>query len=265
VATDLQRAVEAADAIAREAGVLLLNFFDSDRVDVRAKGPRDVVTAADFASEHLVVRRLRETFPEHAIVGEEGANFPGTTEYCWFIDPLDATVNFSRSIPLWCVSLSLFQETRPIVGVVYDPIRDESFSAVAQSGAFLNGVRIRTSAAEHVSQAVVQITVDFENESMRAGLDDIQKVAPRVYRTRNIGSAALGLAYVAAGRLDGMLHRFAHTWDFGAGVLLIQEAGGRVTDMNGVEYTSRSSSILAGASARLHGRLQDLLMVGGEQ
>lgn len=258
---DLQRAVEAADTIAREAGGVLMDYFNSERVDVRAKGPRDVVTAADIASEHLVVRRLREAFPEHAIVGEEGANFPGTTEHCWFIDPLDATVNYSRSIPLWCVSLSLFKDTRPVVGVVYDPIRDESFSAVAQSGAFLNGVHIRTSEAELVSQAVVQITVDFENESMRAGLDDIQKVAPHVYRTRNIGSAALGLAYVAAGRLDGMLHRFAHTWDFGAGVLLIQEAGGRVTDMNGAEYTNRSTSILAGASARLHAHLQDLLTV----
>ena len=262
---DLHSAVEAADAIAREAGVVLMDFFDSDRVDVRAKGPRDVVTAADIASESLMVRRLQERFPEHAIVGEEGANFPGTTEYCWFIDPLDATVNYSRSIPLWCVSLSLFQDTVPVVGVVYDPIRDESFSAVAHAGAFLNGVRICTSRAELVSQAVVQITVDFENESMRAGLDDIQKVAPQVYRTRNIGSAALGLAYVAAGRLDGMLHRFAHTWDFGAGVLLIQEAGGKVTDMNGDEYSSGSTSILAGARAPLHARLHKLLLADVEE
>lgn len=256
---ELSEEREAAEAIARESGRLLLSYFSTDRVHARPKGDRDVVTAADTASEALILDRLQSAFPQDGIVAEEGSAVGSSSGRQWYIDPLDATLNFSRNVPVWCVSLSLFEGERPILGVTYDPIRDELFSTARGQGATCNGSHLDCRSQTDLAAAFVHLTVDFNDTSMRLGLDDIQRVAPRVLRTRNIGSAALALAYVAAGRFDAMIHRFAHTWDYGAGVLLVEKAGGIVTDDTGAPYVSSTSGVLAAGSQAVHSGLLGVL------
>ena len=252
---DLNTAID----IAVEAGGVVLSYFGTDRVDARAKGDRDVVTAADTASETLILTRLREAFPGDGVVAEEGGKEAARGRRRWYVDPLDGTLNYSRGLPVWCVSLALFDGDQPVLGVVHDPIRGETFSAEAGSGARLNGDPITTSGTTRLEDAFVHLTIDFHEASLAAGLEDMEQLAPRVLRTRNIGSAALALAYVAAGRLDGMVHRFANAWDYGAGVLLVREAGGAITEVAGAPYTVNSLAVLAAATEQLHGGLAGLL------
>jgi myo-inositol-1(or 4)-monophosphatase len=248
--------IERAVAIAQEAGGLILTYLAGDRMETREKGEKDVVTAADTASEALIKRRLQEQFPGDGVVAEEGTEEPGTTGRRWFIDPVDGTVNFAHRMPVWCVSMSLFEHDRPVLGVIYDPLREETFTAARGSGAFLNGSRVATSGVSDMGQAFVHHTIDFHQGTLQRGLQDIQILAPRVYRTRNIGSAALALAYVACGRFDAMVHRFAHTWDYGAGVLLVEEAGGAVTQFDGGPYSVETTDLVAAATGTLQAEIR---------
>jgi myo-inositol-1(or 4)-monophosphatase len=177
----------------------------------------------------------------------------------WCVDPLDGTLNYSRTLPIWGVSIALFDGARPVLGVVHDPTRGETFAAANGYGAYCNGAPLETSAVDSLEDAFVHLTVDFHDGSMQEGLDDLVRVAPRVLRTRNIGSAALALAYVAAGRLDAVLHRFAHPWDYGAGVVLVAEAGGTITNMEGDAYTIEDRTMLAASRGSLHAGLLALL------
>jgi myo-inositol-1(or 4)-monophosphatase len=217
------------------------------------------VTAADLESEALLKSRLHAAFPDHGIVGEEGTDTARDAPFCWYVDPLDGTLNFSRRLPVWCVSLALFEGDTALVGVVHDPIRGETFHAARGAGAFCNGIRVHASEQTDPDQALVHITVDFNDQSRDEGLQDLQQLAPAVLRTRNIGSAALALAYVASGRLDAMLHRHAHAWDYGAGVLLVNEAGGAVSTMSGTPWVPAEESIAAGATGALREALLSLL------
>ena len=206
----LDRDLSVTVEIAHECGEILLSYFGSDRINVRDKGHRDIVTAADVASEEHVVSRIRESFPEDGLKGEEGAGFTGTSGRTWYCDPLDGTLNYAHGIPVWSVSLSLFEGDVPILGVVYDPIRHETFEAASGLGARLNGTSISAGAVTRADKALVHITVDFHEQSLKSGLEDLGKIAPASLRTRNLGSAALALAYVGCCRFDAMLHRFAH-------------------------------------------------------
>lgn len=244
---ELAAAIEAAG----QAAEIGLDYFTPARMRTRAKGDRDVVTDADFASERFLLRRLGELFPGDGILGEEGTDRDPNNPRRWCIDPIDGTLNYSRGLPIWCVSLSLFERGIPVVGVIVDPLRGETFAAAKGTGCTANGRPVAVSRLQEMSEALVHITIDFASESMEQGLDDIQNLAPRVLRTRNIGSAALALAYVAAGRFDVMLHRFAHPWDYGAGVLMVEEAGGTVTDMQGNPYTVETVAVVASASPHL--------------
>lgn len=257
---ELSRAVE----IAEEAAGLVASYVGSDRVDVRAKGVGDLVTAADTASEALVLRRLREAFPADGVVGEEGTAVAGSSGRTWYIDPLDGTLNFARGLPVWCVSLALYEGDRPLLGAVTDPLRRETFSAGSGLGSSCNGTPIACSRVAAPEASMVHVTVDLKDIGARAGLDDIVVISPRVLRTRNIGSAALALAYVAAGRFDAFLHRFAFAWDYGAGVLLVREAGGIVTDIVGGAYTPRTTSLCAASTAELHAAFLALLPAEGD-
>lgn len=252
---DLQRA----SVIAADAGELAAGYFRNEAIGTREKGSRDVVTAGDLASEELLRTSLTAAFPDDGIVGEEGTSVHSSSGRRWYLDPIDGTLNFSRGLPIWCVSLSLFDEQGPLLGVIRDPLRGDTFRAARGQGAELNGVRLTTSGMADLAQAVVHITVDFHDGSMEAGLEDMRRLAPRILRSRNIGSAALALAYVAAGYFDGMVHRYAHTWDYGAGALLIQEAGGCVTDMAGGPYSEGAVSLIAGSSRRLAADLRDII------
>jgi myo-inositol-1(or 4)-monophosphatase len=257
--TDLRNEMEKAIAIAEETGQVLLRHFADSSLEVQSKGPRDVVTPADFESEALVLRRLHDAFPDDDVIGEEGTDTAGGKRRRWYVDPLDGTLNFSRGVPVWSVSIALYEGDRGLAGVVHDPIRGETFAAARGLGAFCNGRAIKTTGLIAAEDAFVHVTVDFNDVSRREGLEDIQRLAPAVLRTRNFGSAALGLAYVAAGRLDAMLHRHANAWDYGAGMVLIEEAGGAVSSMHDTPWRPGEMSIAGAATDELRRRLLQLL------
>jgi myo-inositol-1(or 4)-monophosphatase len=242
--------------IAREAGALILNFLER-RIGFELKGDFDLVTEADRASEALIVEKLRTHFPTHAIVGEEGGAREGSSEYCWYVDPLDGTTNFAHGFPAFNVTLGLERAGELVAGVVFDPLRNEMFTAERGSGAFLNGKRIHVSKAARIADALVATGFPSRKRHLNVNVHFYYQLAMLSHGVRRAGSAALDLAYVACGRLDGFWEFALNPWDIAAGVLLIREAGGTVSDMHGGPLALRGPHILGDNSA-LHGPLVEL-------
>jgi myo-inositol-1(or 4)-monophosphatase len=230
------------------------------RFQVEEKGPADLVTEADAASQEAIRRVLMAAVPDHGFVGEEKADPVNVgAEYCWVADPLDGTTNYVHRVPHYAVSLALVHRGLPIVGVVLDPISEESYSAARGEGATLNGQPIRTSDVQDLSQALIaasfsaRITADSpEIEQFTAALLNCQAV-------RRTGSAALNLAYVAAGRFDGFWAQSTKSWDVAAGVLLVEEAGGVVTLLDGSPFDLKVPHPVASANKKLHDQFRTLL------
>jgi myo-inositol-1(or 4)-monophosphatase len=243
-----------AEAAAREAGALLLESFGRiERSRVKTKSAsRDLVTAADVESERLVVARLRAAFPDHAIEAEEEVHdAPEDLRPRWFLDPLDGTVNFVHGIPAFAVSLALYRGNEPEVAVVHLPRLQETFTAERGKGARLDGRPIRVSETASLGEAILATGFPYRrNELPNNNLENFNRFFLDVRGIRRMGSAAMDLAYVAAGRLDGFweLHLAPH--DVAAGALIVREAGGIVTDVDGGESWLRGGHIVA-ANPRL--------------
>jgi len=245
--------VPKASAIAREAGARLREFF-SQGVATEYKGDVDIVTVADRTAEKLIRERLGEAFPEHGIYGEEGTRDRLEGEFRWYVDPLDGTTNFAHGLPQFCVSMGL--EKRPkgiapdedgtlVAAVVYDPLRDELFAAERGRGARLNGRPMHVSRTPELAEALVATGFPSRKRHDNPNIHFYQEFTLRSHGVRRAGSAALDLAYVAAGRLDGFWEFNLNPWDTAAGILLIEEAGGRVTDFSGNRFKLDSREILA--------------------
>jgi myo-inositol-1(or 4)-monophosphatase len=228
MASFLETSVE----IAREAGALVAQHF-ARRVSYELKGESDLVTVADRASERLVVERLRAHFPTHSIVAEEGGGVEGTSEYRWYVDPLDGTTNFAHSYPHYNVTLGLERAGDMIAGVIYDPERDEMFAAERGGGAFLNNHRIHASAAKRVAGSLLSTGFPSRKRHENVNVHFYYQMALASHGIRRAGSAALDAAWVACGRLEAYWEFGLNPWDMAAGVILVQEAGGRVSDMLG--------------------------------
>jgi len=234
---------EAAGQIAREAGGVLMEHFG--RVQVELKGRFDVVTEADRASERLIVARLKERFPEHAVVAEEGFGKDSAgAEYRWYVDPLDGTTNFAHSFPMFNATLALEHKGELIAGVIYDPVRDEMFLAERGGGAFLNGARISVSSAPILDSALLATGFPSRKRHQNVNVYFFYQMAMMTHGVRRAGSAALDLAYVACGRLDGFWEFGLSPWDMAAGVLLVREAGGAASDMYGKPVDLRGPTVL---------------------
>jgi myo-inositol-1(or 4)-monophosphatase len=237
----------AMSAIAREAGALLMDFFHQ-HLKVEYKGEADLVTAADRAAEKLIRERIAQKWPHHDVLGEEqGLNDQGS-EHRWYVDPLDGTTNFAHGFPVFCVSLAL--EHRPssraaqrIAGVIYDPTRDELFSAERGKGAHLNGEAIHVSKIPSLLESLVATGFPSHKRHKNPNIYFYHQITLRSHGVRRAGSAALDLASVAAGRLDGFWEFNLNPWDTAAGVLLVEEAGGKVTrfDSSPFELNSRET------------------------
>ena len=222
--------LRAAEAIARDAGRLAVRYLDDPAaLDVRLKGPQDVLTAADGAVERMIVAALRAAFPDDAFLGEEGGlvNDPGADTACWVIDPIDGTANFARGLPHWCVAIALVVAGRTEVGVIYEPGADFLYSGMRGAGAMRNGRPLRVSATTDIARASVDVGYSSRTSAPDFGSLVTRLLEQGVYVTQ-CGSAALGLARVADGRLDGYAERHLYPWDALAGLLLVEEAGGRV-------------------------------------
>jgi myo-inositol-1(or 4)-monophosphatase len=194
--------LETAVEIAREAGALLANFFER-RVAFELKGEFDLVTEADRASEKLVVERLRSHFPSHGIVAEEGGGHQSVSDFRWFVDPLDGTTNFAHSFPIFNVTLGLEQAGEMVAGVIYDPIRQEMFTAERGAGAYLNHRRIRVSAAKRLEDSLASTGFPSRKRHQNVNIHFYHQMAMASHGVRRTGSAAIDLAWVACGRLDG--------------------------------------------------------------
>jgi myo-inositol-1(or 4)-monophosphatase len=242
-----------AAAIAQEAGALLKEFFTKG-VETEYKGDVDLVTVADRTAEKLIRERLAEAFPEHGIYGEEGTRDRLESGFRWYVDPLDGTTNFAHGFPHFCVSMGL--EERPaglrpdedgrlVAAVIYDPLLDELFTAERGRGAWLNGKPMRVSRIRSLSEALVATGFPSHKRHASPNIHFYQEFTLRSHGVRRAGSAALDLAYVAAGRFEAFWEFKLNPWDTAAGLLLVEEAGGRITDFAGGPWRLDSREILA--------------------
>jgi myo-inositol-1(or 4)-monophosphatase len=243
--------LETAVDIAREAGVLLTHYFEK-RVAFELKGEFDLITEADRNSEKLVVEKLRSYFPSHAIVAEEGGGISGSSEYRWYVDPLDGTTNFAHSFPMFNVTLALERAGEIVCGVIYDPIHQEMFTAEQGGGAYLNNRRMRVARTARLAEALGSTGFPSRKRSHNVNIHFYYQLAMASHGVRRTGSAALDLAYVAAGRLDFFWEFGLKPWDQAAGVLLVREAGGTVADMCGQPISITASEHLLADTGALH-------------
>lgn len=243
--------LETAVEIAREAGALVAHYLER-RIPYETKGEFDLVTEADRASEKLVVERLRTHFPSHGIVAEEGGGHTSPSDYCWFVDPLDGTTNFAHGFPVFNVTMGLARAGEIVAGVVYDPTRQEMFTAERGAGAYLNHRRIRVSNAKKVSDSLASTGFPSRKRHHNINIHFYYQLAMASHGVRRTGSAAIDLAYVACGRLDYYWEFGLKPWDMAAGTLLVEEAGGRVSDMKGGPLAVTTSEHLLADNSALH-------------
>jgi myo-inositol-1(or 4)-monophosphatase len=252
----LKSFVEIAAEIARESGTRISEFARR-RIGFELKGAYDLVTEADRTSEQLIVERLRQHFPTHAILAEEGGGKDGSSEYIWYVDPLDGTTNFAHGFPVYNVTLALERAGELIAGVIYDPTRDEMFQAELGAGAYLNREPIRVSATSRIEDSLSATGFPSRKRHQNVNIHFYYQLAMMSHGVRRAGAAALDLAYVACGRLDFFWEFQLNPWDVAAGCLLVREAGGLCTDMKGAPPDLRGPHILADNTA-LHGEVLEL-------
>jgi myo-inositol-1(or 4)-monophosphatase len=235
---------------ARDAGAILADRLGR-ALQVSNKGEIDLVTEADLASEKLIIERIKSHYPRHAILAEEsGATdgielTPGKSEWKWIIDPLDGTTNYAHGYPCFCVSIALERNGAIEVGVIYDPTRDEMFAAERGQGATLNSRRLRVSTVAELNDAMLCTGFPYNVRERPNFARDFSNFTMEAQAVRRDGSAAIDLAYIACGRFDGFWEDGLNAWDVAAGVLLIEEAGGRVTDFTGGALNIYTPKVLA--------------------
>ncbi|HET7748778.1 MAG TPA: inositol monophosphatase family protein [Terriglobales bacterium] len=242
--------VPAMAEIAREAGTLLMGYFHR-RVKVEYKGDVDLVTEADRASEALITKRIRERWPDHNILGEEGTRSEQGSEYRWYVDPLDGTTNFAHGFPVFCVSLALEYRDERVAAVILDPTREEMFTAEQGGGAFLNGKPIHVSSVGNLAECLVATGFPSHKRHKNPNIFFYHQITLKTHGVRRAGSAALDLCDVACGRFDGFWEFNLNPWDTAAGVLIVQEAGGQVTRFDGQPFRIDSRETLA-SNGRVH-------------
>lgn len=241
--------------LARSAGAILRAGYGQQH-DIRFKAETDLVTEIDHQSEKLVITTIQSRFPTHSIVAEESGILPGSAENCWYVDPLDGTVNYAHGIPIFCVSIAYGIGRDILMGVIYDPMRDECFSAEKGCGAHLNGQPIRVSNATEMIRSLMVTGFPYQLwESSNNNLDNYSRVSRVSQGVRRLGSAALDTAYVACGRFDGYWEVTIKPWDVAAGALIVREAGGAVSNMQGsADFLNPPCSLVAG-NAAIHPQL----------
>ncbi len=250
----MNKFLEIAIETAREAGAILRADHERPK-QVAYKGEVDLVTETDRRSEALIVARLREHFPDHAIVAEEGTGAAAAgARYCWHVDPVDGTTNFAHGYPCFAVSIGLAERGKPVVGAVFNPVSGEMFSAARGEGAYLNGNRIRVSPVEKLAQSLVATGFPTHQRKNSANMHYYWEFTLRSHGVRRDGSAALDLCTVACGRFDGFWEFGLNSWDTAAGVLLIEEAGGVVTDFASAPYAPGGPQLLA-SNGRIHAEM----------
>jgi myo-inositol-1(or 4)-monophosphatase len=250
--------LEFAVNLARQAGALLLEGLERGPT-VELKSAFEVVTEVDRASEQLIVAAIAQQFPSHSVLAEEGSGVERDSEYQWLIDPLDGTNNYAHRFPFCAVSLALLRRAEMFVGVVYDPLRDEMFSAQAGQGAWCNGLRLRGSDTPSLARSLTSTGFPYDYALVAENnLAQFDRIQSRSQGVRRAGAAALDLAYVAAGRLDAHWELGLKPWDAAAAALMVREAGGQLSDWHGQPWNPWSNTLIA-SNSHIHSELVDVL------
>ena len=230
--------------LARKAGVLLKKKFNQKH-EIHYKGKINLVTEADKMSEDLIIAAIKQTFPDHGILSEESPAIAGREKLRWIIDPLDGTTNYAHGYPVFCVSIALEKDGVVVLGVIYDPMREEMFVAVRGEGAHLNDNKLIVSSTRNISGSLLATGFPYDiRESKENNLNYFNAMAKKVQAIRRAGAAALDIAYVAAGRFDGFWELKLMPWDMAAGCLMVEESGGIVSDLFGGRWSISSPHVL---------------------
>lgn len=255
---EIRELLRFAEDVARHAGGMLKDGFNSV-MDVRYKGRIDPVTEWDLKSEKYITGQISENWPEHSVLAEEGSDRSENSGYRWVIDPLDGTVNFAHGFPVYCVSIAIEYSGEPVAGVVFDPERDEMFSAGKGLGARLNDRKIRVSGESNLQRSMLATGFSYDVATARRNnIGYFSRMVKTAQAVRRPGSAALDLCWLACGRLDGFWELHLHPWDTAAAHLIVSEAGGRVTQFDGSPYSIFDDEILA-SNGRIHRSMQKVL------
>ncbi len=254
VTTDGRTAMDIALQATRTAGEIIRNGWDSDK-QITFKGRADIVTDIDVAAEKAVLEILTGAFPDFGILAEESQPVAGASPYRWVVDPLDGTRNYAHSIPHFCTIVALAEGDDIIAGVIYDPVREETFTASRGEGAFLNGAPISVSQTTELSRCLLSCDLGYVDEKAGLALDMLRSLWPGMYSVRLMGSAGLGVAYAASGRVDLFFHHSLSPWDIAAGLILAKEAGGRIVDRQGKEAGLFTPSVICSSPALIDGFL----------
>jgi myo-inositol-1(or 4)-monophosphatase len=260
---NVSRELEAAILAAKEAGEVLRGGFGWQH-SVRYKGEVDIVTEVDEQAERVIKEVLLEAFPSYGMLAEEGGRLSGEEDARWIVDPLDGTTNYAHKLPIFAVSIALERASEVVLGVVYDPMREETFVAERGAGATLNGERIRVSDTKEPIRALMVTGFPYDRGEVPTALELFGRFTMLTQSMRRLGSAALDLCYVASGRLDGFYERGVHAWDVGAGALMVEEAGGKVTDYRGAQLDLEGREIVA-SNGHLHLAMTRLTGGDGQQ
>lgn len=258
-------ALAAAERAARAGAALLLDW--RGRFHIREKGPQDVVSEADLASQDAIEAVLLGEFPDHGFLAEENKHIPARDgRHTWIVDPLDGTTNYVHGVPQFAVSIALEEDGRIVAGIVLDPCADECFAAVLNGGAFLNGTRINASKVTRLRDA---LTVASFPSGIRRGNPEIDRFIDVLIESQSLrrtGSSAINLAYLAAGRFDGYWATTNQSWDVAAGILIAQEAGAVITDFSGGPVDIHRPRFISACTPELHSELRRVLQAGdGDQ
>ena len=257
--SDLKQYLLFAEKTALEAGKILSEGF-SKKKKVTYKGAIDPVTEYDLKSEKCIINRIKKKYPSHDILSEEGQSIESSSDFRWVIDPLDGTVNYAHGLPVYSVSIALQYLGRSIVGVVYDPEKNELFSASLGMGAYLNRRKICVSSETNLKRALLATGFAYNIQKARKNnLGMFSRMMKKAQAVRRLGSAALDLCWLAAGRFEGFWEYYLHPWDTAAAILIVSEAGGKVSQIKNNDYSIFDKSILAANNNSIHRAMRRVL------
>jgi len=258
---NLDQYLETARKAAQKAGLMLVQNIRSSR-EITYKGKVDLVTNFDRQSQGIIHDSIKKDFPEHDIMAEEGLRKEKGSDFRWIIDPIDGTTNYAHRFPVFSISIAVKKKGEVLVGLVLDPIRNELFTAKKGEGAYLNNQEIRVSCIEELDKSLLATGFPYDiRESELNNLDHFSHFALRCQAVRRCGSAALDLCYVASGRVDGFWEIKLAPWDTAAGVLIVREAGGVVTDFHNREFSLNKKQVLA-TNGKIHEQMLEVLKLG---
>lgn len=247
-----------AEDVARGAGEILRRNYGK-RQSIHFKGEINLVTEVDRRSEAYIMDRIRRTFPDHGVLSEESSEILSSSPYRWVVDPLDGTTNYAHNYPCFCVSVAVEREGNLLAGTVYNPLLSESFTAAEGEGAFLNGERIRVSAIDDLRRSLLSTGFAYDvKESAENNIDYFREFVYAGQAIRRDGAAALDMCYLACGRFDGFWELKLKPWDTAAGLLILREAGGEATRLDGAKYDIHQPDILA-SNGRIHGQMMEVI------